>query len=44
MSCKYVYDQIIKRVHPDWLDFFNANRKELETKNIQPIKWLKQTE
>jgi uracil-DNA glycosylase len=31
MSSKYIYEQIIKRVHPEWLDFFNDNRKELES-------------
>jgi uracil-DNA glycosylase len=31
MSCKYEYTKIIKRVHPDWLDFFKENKKELET-------------
>lgn len=31
MSCKYEYNQIIKRVNPDWLDFFNDNKKELES-------------
>ena len=30
MSCKYNYEQIIKRVHPDWLEFFDTNKQELE--------------
>lgn len=26
---EYTFDYIIKRVHPDWLDFFESNKKDL---------------
>ena len=26
----YTYDKVIKRVHPEWLNFFESNKDELE--------------